>query len=93
MVMDLEKQVSNLRSMRWLFLSLGLILVCMSPGPVIFYLIFDGPEWIIRYSERPAFYLIAIAGGISIGYSIKGFRGDPIRELIIKAIRDIERDS
>jgi hypothetical protein len=93
MVLDLEKNVSDVKRMRWLFLFLGILLICMSVGIAIYYSIFGSPEWIKHIIGKPEFYLMTVAGGISLGWATKGFKGDPVRELIIKVIRESAKDS
>ena len=79
--------------MRWFFLTSGILLACMSIGVAVYYSVFGSPEWLGKYVGQPEFYLMAIASGFAFSWAIKGFKGDPVRELVAKVIRESGKDS
>lgn len=90
---SLEKNVAEFRRLRWVFIALGTLLICMSPGLTLLYFSTGHPTWISGFENEPMFYLIAVAGGAAIGYGMQGFKGDPIKELVIYLVRRVDSDS
>ena len=93
-LIKLEKKAAIQYRLRWVFLVFGVLLIGMSLGLSYFHLLTGTLSWVKTLMETPLFYLQAICGGLSIGMSIKGFKGDPQLDLLIKVVNELrEKDS
>jgi hypothetical protein len=86
----LEKQLADQFKYRWVFLIFGILLIGMSLGLYTTHLITGTLAWASSLPETPPFYLQSIFGGLSVGLSIKGFKGDPQKELLLRVINELQ---
>ena len=86
---QLKKNTISLRKFRWPLLILG---SCLATGKIfyltyVFYILENEPlaEKIYR---SPDLYIGPLLGGLTIGMAIKGFKGSPLEELVIKVVEE-----
>ena len=86
----LERQVQTTQRLRWVFLAMGILLISLSVGAYLFFLVSGHHAVVEQMEAHPMFYLCAICAGIAFAWGFQGFNGSPQKELLIKLVRDHE---
>lgn len=88
----LRKRDAQLVKMRYISLALAIVALLMAFGSFAFFLEYKHGIMFKQFSTHPIFYILCMAGGLSIANALKGFRGDPATRLLIKLAEQYDHD-
>ncbi len=86
----LKKSQRSIYKMRYVFLLAGALAIAFSFGTFFYFLSLPDKSLYIKFSNHPMFYLTLGAGGVAIGYSIQGWRGNSVYTLLIRVIEELK---
>ena len=85
----LIKGEERFRQLRYLNLALGILCLLIAFGGFAL-LFFQSHEKAMEFADHPMMYLLALGGGVGIGRSIRGWKGDAGNRLLISLAKKLD---
>jgi len=85
----IKRYQRNLFKMRYYFLSIGIILIGLALVPLFYCWSQGNMALVSKLTSHPSFYISPILGGVALGYSIQGWKGNSVYILLIKIVENL----